>query len=207
MYEHGGMERVIRAIRYLRDRCSRGRADVERKLEFSRKNRLRMRYRSLKDRNLPIGSGVLDAVNKSAVTKGFEGSGMRWSKEGGQAITAFRAPILSGRFGCTWNALAADDNADPTRRAPAAWTENVAMLKLHAPSLTPWQSSPARDRARDCQSGSGRRQTGAPGWCRSGLRKRYPSTPHQRTRRQEQVCEPGRQSRLPCPAEEAKRLR
>ena len=46
-------------IRHLRNRCSRGRADVERELEYFRKNRSRMRYRALQDRNLPIGSGVV----------------------------------------------------------------------------------------------------------------------------------------------------
>ncbi len=120
MNEHDGVERVIRAIRYLRDSCHRGRGDVERELEFFRKNRSRMRYRALQDRNLPIGSGVVEAANKSIVCKRFKGSGMRWSMEGGQAIMTFRALILSGRFGHAWNALAANDNAKPTRQALAA---------------------------------------------------------------------------------------
>ncbi len=114
------VERVIRAIRCLRDSCGRGRADVERELEFFRRNRLRMRCRALKDRNFPIGSGVVEAANKSIVTKRFKGSGMRWSMEGGQAIMTFRSLILSGRFGRAWNALAANDNAKPTRQALAA---------------------------------------------------------------------------------------
>ena len=107
-------------MRHLRNRCSRGRADVERELEYFRKNRSRMRYRALQDRNLPIGSGVVEAANKSIVTKRFKGSGMRWSMEGGQAIMTFRALILSGRFGRAWNALPANDNATPTRQILAA---------------------------------------------------------------------------------------
>ncbi len=120
MDEHDGVERVIRAIRYLRDSCGRGRADVERELEYFRKNKLRMRYRALKDRNLPIGSGVVEAANKSIVTKRFKGSGMRWSMEGGQAVMTFRALILSGRFDRAWNAIAANDNAKPTQQVLAA---------------------------------------------------------------------------------------
>ena len=120
MNERDGVERVIRAMRHLRDRRSRGRADVERELGFFRKNRSRMRYRALQDRNLPIGSGVVEAANKSIVTKRFKGSGMRWSMEGGQAIMTFRALILSGRFGRAWNALPANDNATPTRQILAA---------------------------------------------------------------------------------------
>ena len=120
MDEHDGEERVIRAIRYLRDRCSRGRGDVERELEHFRKNRLRMCYRAMRDRNLPIGSGLVEAANKSIVTKRSKGSGKRWSMEGGQAIMTFRALILSGRFDRAWTALAANDNANPTRQVLAA---------------------------------------------------------------------------------------
>ena len=79
-----------------------------------------MHCRALKDRNLPIGSGVVEAANKSIVTKRFKGSGMRWSMEGGQAIMTFRALILSGRFDRAWIALAANDNAKPSRQFLAA---------------------------------------------------------------------------------------
>ncbi len=120
MNEHEGVELVIRAIRYLRDSCHRGRGDVEREPEFFRKNRSRMRYRALKDRNLPIGSGVVEAANESIVCKRFKGSGMRWSVEGGQAIMTFRALIPSGRFGRAWNALAANANAKSTCQTLAA---------------------------------------------------------------------------------------
>ncbi len=120
MNEHGGVERVIRAMRCLRDSCGRGRGDVERELEYFRRNGSRMRCRALKDRNLPIGSGVVEAANKSIATKGFKGSGMRWSMEGGQAVMTFRALILSGRFDRAWTALAANDNANPTRQVLAA---------------------------------------------------------------------------------------
>ena len=120
MDDRDGVERVIRAVRHLRDSCSRGLEDVERELAFFRKNRSRMRYKALKDRNLPIGSGVVEAANKSIVTKRFKGSGMRWSMEGGQAIMTFRALILSGRFDRAWNALTANDNARPACQALAA---------------------------------------------------------------------------------------
>ncbi len=55
-----GSARVIRALRYLRDRAGRNRAAIERELAFFRKNRKRMRYRDLSDRGVAIGSGVVE---------------------------------------------------------------------------------------------------------------------------------------------------
>jgi len=56
-----GVDKVIRAPRHLHSKAPRaGKAEVERELAFFRKNRRRMRYRELKDRSLPIGSGVVE---------------------------------------------------------------------------------------------------------------------------------------------------
>ena len=63
-----GVAKVIRALRYLRDKAGRNRAArnaVERELAFFRKHRRRMRYRDLSDRRLTIGSGVVEAANKT----------------------------------------------------------------------------------------------------------------------------------------------
>ncbi|MDE0306172.1 MAG: hypothetical protein OXI87_15045, partial [Albidovulum sp.] len=49
-------------------------------------------------------------ANKTLVACRMKGSGMRWSKAGGQAMLTFRALIKSGRFGRAWEAMAANDN-------------------------------------------------------------------------------------------------
>ena len=106
-----GVDKVIRALRHLHGKAPRaGKAEVERELAFFRKNRRRMRYRELKDRSLPIGSGVVEAANKTLVTQRMKRSGMRWWIPGGQAVLSFRALIKSGRFQRAWEALVAAIN-------------------------------------------------------------------------------------------------
>ncbi|MDE0111584.1 MAG: hypothetical protein OXN84_04765 [Albidovulum sp.] len=83
------MDRVVRSIRNLRNSRGGGRADLERELNFFGKNRSRMRYRELQDRKLPIGSGIVEAANKTLVACRMKGSGMRWSMAGGQAVLTF----------------------------------------------------------------------------------------------------------------------
>ena len=65
-HEHGGVERVIRALRYLRGKHPR---------------RKRMDYAGAAQRGLPIGSGVMEAACKTLVTEPLKRSGMRWREE------------------------------------------------------------------------------------------------------------------------------
>ena len=103
-----GSARVIRALRYLRDRAGRNRTAIERELAFFRKHRKRMRYRDLSDRGVAIGSGVVEAANKILVTQRMKRSGMRWRIVGGQAVLTVRALIKSGRFDRAWAGLMGD---------------------------------------------------------------------------------------------------
>ena len=59
-HDADGVEKVIRALRHLLSKATSGKAEIERELAFFRKNRHRMRYRTLRDRKLPIGSGVVE---------------------------------------------------------------------------------------------------------------------------------------------------
>ena len=45
------------------------RAEIERELAFFRKHRQRMRYHALKAEGVAIGSGVVEAANKTLVTQ------------------------------------------------------------------------------------------------------------------------------------------
>ena len=94
-----GVAKVIRALRHLRDAAAApDRAETERELAFFRKHRHRMRYHALKEEGIAIGSGVVEAANKTLVTQRMKRSGMRWRIVGGQAVLTFRALIKSGRF-------------------------------------------------------------------------------------------------------------
>ena len=74
-HDPDGVEKVIRSLRYLRDKATTGKDDIKRELAFFQKNRHRMRYRQLKDQRLPIGSGVVEAANKVLVTQRLKRSG------------------------------------------------------------------------------------------------------------------------------------
>ena len=94
-----GVAKVIRALRHLRDAAATpDRAEIERELAFFRKHRHRMRYHALKEEGIAIGSGVVEAANKTLVTQRMKRSSMRWRIAGGQAVLTFRALIKSGRF-------------------------------------------------------------------------------------------------------------
>ncbi len=64
-----------------------------------------MKYRQLRDENLPIGSGVVEAANKTLVTVRLKRAGSRWSIPGGQAVLTFRALAKSFRFDHAWHLL------------------------------------------------------------------------------------------------------
>ena len=123
-HEPDGVERVIRALGYLRsthpdtDRIAQG-------LGYFRTNRHRMRYADAKAQGLPIGSGVVEAACKTLVTERLKRSGMRWGVRGGQAILTLRSLVQSRRFDHAWPLLAktyqtdvaCPDNVVPLRRA------------------------------------------------------------------------------------------
>lgn len=125
--ERGGVEKVIRALAYLRNKHPRSRKIV-RELWYFRRNRHRMRYAELRAKGYPIGSGVVEAACKTLVTQRMKRSGMRWRHEGGQAILTFRALAQSDRFERGWSLLAATYKscvtlprnvlAFPSRRSP-----------------------------------------------------------------------------------------
>lgn len=120
--ERGGGEKIIRALRNLRDRHPRH-ARIPTELKYFRRYRDRMRCAELKKANLPIGSGVTEAACKTLVTQRLKRSGMRWGDEGGQAILTLRSLLQSGRFDRGW-ALLLD-----TYKARVTLPENVVEFR------------------------------------------------------------------------------
>ena len=96
-----GVEKVIRALVYLRKHHPRRKA-IATELGYFRGHRHRMRYAQMTARDLPIGSGIVEAACKTLVTQRMKRSGMRWRHEGGQAILTFRSLTQSGRFNAAW---------------------------------------------------------------------------------------------------------
>ena len=112
--------KVIRALRYLLDRTTGDRTEIERELAFFRKHSHLMRYHALKEEGIAIGSGVVEATCKTLVAQRLKRSGMRWRIDGGQAVLTFRALINSDPIDGVWAALVearsapANDNISPS---------------------------------------------------------------------------------------------
>ena len=96
---NGGVQQLCRSLHYYL-----GRAKAERKkkiqaeLTYFENQAARMDYIEYRNKNLPIGSGVVEAACKTLVTSRMKRSGMLWSQEGGQAVLNVRAWTGSGRF-------------------------------------------------------------------------------------------------------------
>jgi hypothetical protein len=97
-----GPERVLKAMRYYRDRDAgvQCRKDLETAIEFLAKQaqKGRMAYAAARAAHRPIGSGVVEAAAKTVVGTRMKRAGARFSQHGGQAIMLFRTTLLSGRF-------------------------------------------------------------------------------------------------------------
>jgi len=67
-------------------------------LTYIENNGDRMRYASIRNRRLPIGSGHVEATCKTIVSVRFKRSGARWRPEGTQSILGLRALATSSRW-------------------------------------------------------------------------------------------------------------
>src|SRR5262249_37052872 len=99
-----GVDTVIGALCHLRTRFLH-RQVIHKALAYCREHHHRMRYSTLREQHLPIGSGVVEAACKTLVSQRVKRAGMRCRTAGGQAILTFRALYLSDRFECVWQLL------------------------------------------------------------------------------------------------------
>ncbi len=65
---------------------------------YLERNADRMRYKRLRDKGLPIGSGHVEATCKSIVSTRMKRCGARWKTPGGQAVLSLRALAKSSRW-------------------------------------------------------------------------------------------------------------
>lgn len=62
------------------------------------KNRLRMRYQSLRKQGLVIGSGLIEGTVRHLVGMRLDGPGMRWGKARAEAVLQLRSIVLNGQW-------------------------------------------------------------------------------------------------------------
>ena len=96
-----GASKLIRAARYRRSLIKENSA-IESEIKYLQHNRKRMSYFKLRQKKLPIGSGVVEAACKNLIGARMKKSGMRWSVDGGQTILTLRSIILSNRWENFW---------------------------------------------------------------------------------------------------------
>lgn len=96
-----GAAKVIRAVRYRRSKTKEN-PEIEAELKYLQRNRKKMNYFELRQNNLPIGSGVVEAACKNLIGARMKKSGMRWTIDGGQTVLTLRSLILSNRWEQFW---------------------------------------------------------------------------------------------------------
>jgi hypothetical protein len=96
-----GASKLIRAARYRRSLIKEN-PEIESEIKYLQNNRKRMNYFGLRQKKLPIGSGVVEAACKNLIGARMKKSGMRWTIDGGQTVLSLRSLILSNRWEHFW---------------------------------------------------------------------------------------------------------
>lgn len=97
-----GLRPVIRAIREALPIATPLPDPIKQSLGYFIRNRHRMHYSQYRQQGLPIGSGTVESACKTVVQSRMKQAGMRWSRQGAQAMLSLRALLLSER----WDELA-----------------------------------------------------------------------------------------------------
>jgi hypothetical protein len=71
-------------------------------ITYIENNNDRMRYRTLRDQGMPIGSGITESTCKTVVNMRAKGAGQRWSVPGLRGTLHLRALNASNRFDAFW---------------------------------------------------------------------------------------------------------
>lgn len=99
---HGRRRQLIRAIRLC---CPRGQPLPEKVrlvVGYIFNHRARIRYHQFRQVGYPLGSGTVESACKLVMQERMKQAGMRWSREGAQAMLALRSVLLSERWDDVW---------------------------------------------------------------------------------------------------------
>jgi hypothetical protein len=97
-----GASKLLRAARYRRSLIKEN-PQIDSEIKYLQHNRTRMNYFELREKKLPIGSGVVEAACKNLIGARMKKSGMRWTIDGGQTVLTLRSLILSNRWEEFWS--------------------------------------------------------------------------------------------------------
>ena len=102
---HSQLRPILRVIRLA---CPRGQPlpdPVRAAVSYLFHHRHRMRYQHFRQAGYPIGSGTVESACKLVMQERMKQAGMRWSRDGAQAMLALRSALLSDRWDETWFSL------------------------------------------------------------------------------------------------------
>jgi hypothetical protein len=85
--------------------------ELRKALGYFTENAARMDYPRFAALNLPIGSGAVESSCRTVIQEREKGAGMRWTRQGAQAVASLRALYKSGRWKEFWR-------GHPQRRRP-----------------------------------------------------------------------------------------
>jgi hypothetical protein len=98
--ENGKIEKLAAALRKTADSVTNPELVkiINIEAEYFDSNRNRMRYPEFRQKNLFVGSGVIEAGCKAVIGSRLKQSGMFWTVRGANAIIALRCCTVSGKF-------------------------------------------------------------------------------------------------------------
>jgi hypothetical protein len=103
---HSHLRQVFTNLRLLYPRGRPLPEPVRQAVAYLFHHRRRLRYGEFRQAGLPIGSGAVESACKVVVQARLKQAGMRWSRNGAQALLALRCALLSDRWRTTCQALA-----------------------------------------------------------------------------------------------------
>ena len=98
----GNLRAILAAIRQIWPRERPLSEAIWPTISYLYHNRRRMAYQDYHQAGYPIGSGSVESACKVVVQERMKQAGMRWSRDGAQAMLALRSVLLSGRWNDTW---------------------------------------------------------------------------------------------------------
>jgi hypothetical protein len=120
--DDGTIDSVASYLRFHRNDAKNmdNRKKLDEHITYIENNHDRMRYRTLRDQGLPIGSGITESACKTVVNMRAKGAGQRWSKSGLRGALHLRAINASERFDSFWTHFSRKYAANVNNTAHAA---------------------------------------------------------------------------------------
>jgi hypothetical protein len=102
--DNGKIEKLVAALRKLGHSIPNPELvqTIRIEAEYFAGNQDRMRYPEFRNKNLFVGSGVIEAGCKTVIGSRLKHSGMFWTVKGANAIIALRCSSISGKFEDYW---------------------------------------------------------------------------------------------------------